>query len=37
MKKATKDLSTKATKVKGGGRDLQDNMTLVRAAKNIRW
>ena len=33
MKKATKDLSTKTTKVKGGGFALNDNMTLVRGVK----
>ena len=33
MKKGTKDLSTKATKVKGGGYSLNDNTTLVRGAK----
>lgn len=34
MAKGTKDLSTKTTKVKGGGTPRpQDNMTLVRGAK----
>jgi len=33
MKKATKDLPTKTSKVKGGGIWENDNMTLVRGAK----
>lgn len=39
-KAAAKDLPGKSSKVKGGGRDLNDNMTLVRVArpaKNICW
>jgi len=32
-KKAAKDLPAKTTKVKGGGRDINDNMTLVRGVK----
>jgi hypothetical protein len=32
-KKAAKDLSAKASTVKGGGHNLNDNLTLVRAAK----
>ena len=31
--KKIKDLGAKSTAVKGGGKDLNDNMTLVRAAK----
>lgn len=36
MKKTAKDLSPKTTKVKGGGQNLNDNMTLVRGAKPAR-
>ena len=33
MKKGTKDLPAKTSKVKGGGYSTNDNMTLVRGAK----